>query len=142
MIEGWDDELAAQRKAEAGSGDRFCPSCGAPRVAGARFCASCGHAFVVEPTVAPPPGAPAPLGTVPVDRRAQMSYYRSTVGWSCLGRVMVVGGAILGFVLGLFVGAYPLAGNPLLALLVGFVVGPLVGAGVGWWLWTETWGRR
>jgi zinc-ribbon domain len=67
VIEGWDDELAAQRKAEAGSGDRFCPTCGAERVAGARFCASCGRSFGAqpsplsssEPVPVTPPAAPA-----------------------------------------------------------------------------------
>jgi len=83
-----------------------------------------------------------PFGTIPVDRRSQASYYRSTVGWSCLGRIMILGGAFLGFVVGGYIGETAFVANTVLLLLVGFVVGPLIGAGLGWWLWTELWGRR
>jgi hypothetical protein len=72
-----------------------------------------------------------------------MQAYRSSVGWSCLGRVMVVGGAILGFLVGGYIAGCALngPGNTIAELFVGFILGPLVGEGVGWWAWTALWGR-
>jgi len=44
LAEGLEAEVAEIRK--AGSGARFCPSCGRPRVSGERFCSACGAAIV------------------------------------------------------------------------------------------------
>jgi len=120
----------------------FCPKCGTQRTGALRFCRSCGFDLDTVATT-PQPTAQEPLGTMPIDRRAQASYYRATVGWSCLGRVMVWGGVVVGFLIGAYVAEGPLAGGGILTqLFVGFVVGPFLGAGIGWYLWTELWGRR
>jgi hypothetical protein len=54
---------------------------------------------------------------------------------------------ILGAVGGLLGGAYLAFGllvnaNVLLQSVIALVVGPLVGAAIAWWLWTELWRRR
>ena len=43
LAEGLEAEVAEIRK--AGSGARFCPSCGRPQVSGDRFCTNCGQAL-------------------------------------------------------------------------------------------------
>lgn len=118
----------------------FCPQCGNQRVGALRYCRSCGFDF---DQVAGPAAAQQPLGTMNVDRRAQAQLYRSQVGWSCLGRVMVIGGIVVGFVLGAFIAEGPLASSgTVMQLVIGFFVGPAIGAALGWYLWTELWGRR
>lgn len=80
-----------------------------------------------------------------MDRQSIAGYYRSTVYWTCLLRVMIGVGLVAGFVAAAYLGQGLGPNSVLLQLLIGFVVGPVAGAFIAWRLWTALWasgGRR
>ncbi len=88
------------------------------------------------------PGPPPPPVPPAVDRRALTDQYRAQEGWWCLQVVILVGGAVLGWVVGAYVAGSFLETNVLLGLAIGWIIAPAIGAVAGWWLWTELWAKR
>lgn len=77
----------------------------------------------------------------PASRQEAASQYRAQTGWWLLELLMIGVGLVAGFVVGAYVAA-PFKSNGLLYLAIGWLVGPGIGAFVGWWLWTSLWARR
>jgi hypothetical protein len=131
----------------------YCPNCGTPRVGSFRFCRKCQFDFdsiqdsasaaapaqssADKPASAPP--TRPPLGGPPRASRADFaSYYRSTVYWTWLRFLLVVGGVVAGS----FAGATltpALTNDSSLVAFAEWLIGPAIGGFLGWRLWTALW---
>ena len=138
----------------------YCPNCGTARVGSFRFCMNCKFDFdAAGQAPAPPPSSPPPnTGQPPqsgwqqpqpqqrapviptITRQEYASSARAMQSLGCLVRSFVVIGALIGFVVGAYLGFA--IGGFWAPLILGFVVGPLVGAFAASRLALSIWASR
>jgi hypothetical protein len=122
----------------------YCPRCGSERLGSLRFCRKCqfdfdsaiGRSTIPAETPSAPAEAPSPqsrAGRQDLARRATRS-----MSWGIVRGVFVYGGAVLGFVAGVWV---MLNTEFSLRVLAPFVL-PVVGLYLGQRLLIGIWGRR